>query len=309
VSTDSLLAAFGLSKSYGSQKAISDVSLEIGGGEILAILGPNGAGKTTLLSIIAGALQPDSGRIHIGGPHTKASRLIGFVPQGLGLYPILSAQQNLRFISQVYRIRDWRTKIDHALEMVGLADRRHDVLWKLSGGMQRRLSIAMALLHGPRLLILDEPTSGIDPQSRSRIFEVVKKLASTGAGVIYSTHQLGDAEQLCDRVLILDRGSVLEEGPLDRIVAEHSTQMIEIIFKTEVGSFCEVIESLGRLPGVHSVETSAYRACLRGDASGECLAEVENRLRAKSVPYRSIRVVPRCLETAFLNLTSRATRK
>jgi ABC-2 type transport system ATP-binding protein len=206
---------------------VDGVSLEIARGEFFGLLGPNGAGKSTLMSLIACLRVPDAGTISLDGTPLTATNVaartsLGFVPQGLALYDDLSADQNLRIFGQLYGLRraELRTRIDEALEAVQLADRRHQQVKTFSGGMQRRLNLVAGLLHRPKLLLCDEPTVGIDPQSRNAIFDFLEKLNSEGLTIIYSTHYMEEATRLCSRIGIIDHGKVLTLGTLDELLAQ-----------------------------------------------------------------------------------------
>jgi ABC-2 type transport system ATP-binding protein len=215
-----------ITKRYGSLTALNDVSLEIAPGEFFGLLGPNGAGKSTLMSLVAGLRSPEAGRITLDGqpvtaadPTTRAS--LGLVPQSIALYEDLSAEQNLRIFGELYGLRGavLRARIDEALESVQLTDRRRDQVKTFSGGMQRRLNLVAALLHRPRLLLCDEPTVGVDPQSRNAIFDFLEARARDGLTVIYSTHYMEEATRLCSRIGIIDHGKIHALGTLDELLA------------------------------------------------------------------------------------------
>jgi ABC-2 type transport system ATP-binding protein len=215
-----------ITKRYGALTALDDVSLEIAPGEFFGLLGPNGAGKSTLMSLAAGLRAPEAGRITLDGqpvtaadPSTRAA--LGLVPQSIALYEDLSAEQNLRIFGELYGLRgaELRARIDEALEAVQLADRRRDQVKTFSGGMQRRLNLVAALLHRPRLLLCDEPTVGVDPQSRNAIFDFLEARARDGLTVIYSTHYMEEATRLCSRIGIIDHGKIHALGTLDELLA------------------------------------------------------------------------------------------
>ena len=205
-----------LVKRYNDRTVIDDLSLSVDKGEIFGFLGPNGAGKSTTMSILAGLVQPDEGRVSIGGfdmagETDKIKPLIGYVPQDLALYPTLSSRDNLSFFGRIYGLggRLLAERVAWALEIVKLSDRAGDPVKTFSGGMQRRLNIAVGLIHMPEVLFLDEPTVGVDPQSRNFIFEHVEELKAGGMTILYTTHYMEEAERLCDRVAIVDQGRVL----------------------------------------------------------------------------------------------------
>jgi ABC-2 type transport system ATP-binding protein len=196
----------GLSKSFGERVALRDVSIEVEPGELLAVLGPNGAGKTTLLSILAGITRPDSGRID------RANGRLGWVPQQAGLYHRLTVEENLRLFGHMEGVADLEGTVDRMLEQTGLSERRHDPVSSLSGGNQQRINIAIGLLGDPSVLLLDEPSSGLDPSQRIRLWEFVAGLSSGGTAVIYSTHQIEEASHYGDRLVVLADGETIFDG-------------------------------------------------------------------------------------------------
>ncbi len=208
-----------LSKSFQNIQAVSDISFTIQKGEIFGLLGPNGAGKSTTLNMMSTILKSDTGSIHIDGKNTyKSSKqckhLIGVVPQEISLYEDLSAYQNLLFWGDLYGIpsKKLKEKIHSTLELIGLLDRKNDLIKTYSGGMKRRINIAAALLHNPKVLFMDEPTVGIDPQSRNHIFEVIETLNAQGMTIVYTTHYMEEVERLCDRIAIIDSGKIIAQG-------------------------------------------------------------------------------------------------
>ncbi|MCX6951464.1 MAG: ABC transporter ATP-binding protein [Verrucomicrobia bacterium] len=222
-----MLSLTSVTKRYGPLTALDGVSLEIRRGEFFGLLGPNGAGKSTTMSLVAGLRAPDAGTLTLDGePLTAASsraRLgLGLVPQHIALYPELSSDENLRIFGELYGLRgtDLRSRIDAALEAVQLADRRRDPVKTFSGGMQRRLNLVAALLHRPKLLLCDEPTGGVDPQSRNAIFEYLERLNREGLTIIYSTHYMEEATRLCSRVGIIDHGKLHALGTLDELLTQ-----------------------------------------------------------------------------------------
>ena len=203
---------------YGARWALRHVSFAAAAGEIVGLLGPNGAGKTSALSVLAGLLRPAEGSVavcgfDVGASRVEAQRVTGFVPQRLALYPSLSARENLLFFARAAGLGrvEARAAAERALALAGFAERRDEAVAAFSGGMRRRLNLVCALLHRPRVLLLDEPTVGVDPQSRERIFGAVREQASAGVTVLWSTHQIEEAERLCDRVVLLDRGRVVAD--------------------------------------------------------------------------------------------------
>jgi ABC-2 type transport system ATP-binding protein len=214
-------------KAYGDRVAVDDVCLEVRPGEVLGLLGPNGAGKSTTVSLAVGLLEPDAGTIDVGGlgPPTRPEvrRKLGVAPQSLAIYEDLTAEENLRFFARIFGLRGatLRARIENALALAGLADRRRDRASTFSGGMKRRLNIAAALVHEPALVLLDEPTVGVDPQSRNAILERISALRDAGLTVIYTTHYMEEAARICDRVAIVDHGRRLALDTVEALVARY----------------------------------------------------------------------------------------
>ena len=213
-------------KAFGSLVAVDDLSLTVERSEIFGLLGPNGAGKTTTLSMAVGLLAPDQGSVTLDGddptvPSVRAR--IGVAPQSLAVYDELTAFENLAFLARLYGIssRDARARADELLELFGLADRARSRVATYSGGMKRRLNIACALVHSPPMLLLDEPTVGVDPQSRNAIFDSVRRLRDEGVTIVYTTHYMEEAERLCNRVGVIDKGRLLALGTIDELLAAH----------------------------------------------------------------------------------------
>jgi len=227
-----MLVLEGLRKSYGANVAVDGLSLTVRRGEIFGLLGPNGAGKTTTVGLAMGLLAPDEGTVDVAGlgsPREPAVRArIGLAPQALALYDALTGQENVAFFGSVYGLSGARLdeRVRAAIEFVGLSDRRRDRVATYSGGMKRRLNLAVALVHDPELLLLDEPTVGVDPQSRNLIFENVRQLRAAGKTIVYTTHYMEEAERLCDRVGIVDHGTLLALGAVPELVAAHGARPV-----------------------------------------------------------------------------------
>ncbi len=215
-----------ISKNYADLKAVEDLSLTINNGEIFGLLGPNGAGKSTTISICCGLITPDSGTVTINGlnPSDKATKkTIGLIPQSIALYEELTALDNLSFFAQLYNL-DRKTeleRIEWALDFVELSDRKKDLVKEFSGGMKRRLNLAASLLQNPDTIFMDEPTAGVDPQSRNRLFENILELKKLGKTIVYTTHYMEEAEKLCDRVGIIDKGKLLALDSVDNLIQQH----------------------------------------------------------------------------------------
>ena len=234
-----------LRKVYGAVVAVDDVSFSVGRGELMAVLGPNGAGKTTTISIMSGLVTPDRGEVHIGGAPLRGDtdplkRRIGLVPQDLALYDELSAVDNLRFFGGLFGLsgRGLSSAMDAVLTLVGLVERARDRVGTYSGGMKRRLNLAAGLLHDPDVLLLDEPTVGVDPQSRNAIFDNLDELKRRGKTLVYTTHYMEEAERLADRVVIIDRGRVVADDTVDRLqgrVSATASVSLEEVFLSLTG--------------------------------------------------------------------------
>ncbi|MEZ5288469.1 MAG: ABC transporter ATP-binding protein [Vicinamibacterales bacterium] len=227
-------------KRYDTVTAVDGLSLAVRPGEVLGLLGPNGAGKSTTVALAVGLLEPDAGRVTIagyGGPADPRVRAhIGVAPQALAIYDLLSGAENLRFFGEVYGLSGSRLdgRVRACLEVAGLTDRAADRAGTYSGGMKRRLNLAAALVHDPELLLLDEPTVGVDPQSRNAIFDAIEALHREGRTIIYTTHYMEEAERLCDRIAIVDRGRLLALGTLDELLSAHGGPPT-LVVRTERG--------------------------------------------------------------------------
>ena len=309
-----MLEVKALKKSYGNLVAVDGVGLRAGKGETVGLLGPNGAGKTTTVSIIAGLLRPDSGEVLIEGRPLRGDtdptkRKIGLVPQDIALYEEMSARDNLAFFGALYDLEGVRAKqaIAEALDLVGLADRAKDKVRAFSGGMKRRLNLAAALLHDPQILLLDEPTVGVDPQSRNAIFDNLETLKKRGKTLLYTTHYMEEAERLCDRMIIIDHGKVIADDTLQglyRRLPAANLLVIELENATdELG-----LEQLRGLPEVRSAERrgSVLKVGLR-DLSTEA-PRVLQWLIEHGHPYQHLASERANLETVFLTLTGRSLR-
>jgi len=299
-----------ITKRYGTLTALDDVSLEIAPGEFFGLLGPNGAGKSTLMSLVAGLRAPEAGRITLDGkavtaadPSTRAA--LGLVPQSIALYEDLSAEQNLRIFGELYGLRgaDLRARIGEALESVQLADRRRDQVKTFSGGMQRRLNLVAALLHRPRLLLCDEPTVGVDPQSRNAIFDFLEARARDGLTVIYSTHYMEEATRLCSRIGIIDHGKIHALGTLDELLAR-------LPFSDEI-SFpaTPATAKLAAGLGAHGVVTMDGGTHRFHPASGFKTSAFYALTEEQQLSSRLFVTERPTLEAVFLHLTGRTLRE
>ncbi len=299
------LAVRGVVKRFGPTTALDHAGLELRRGERLALLGPNGAGKTTLVRCISGRAVPDSGEIEMLGrqlPATGGRHDLGFVPQEIALYPDLTARENLEAFGRFHGLKgnELSRAVDWALEWTGLADRAGALTKTFSGGMKRRVNIACGVLHKPRVLLLDEPTVGVDPQSRERIFAMLDELRRQGTSILLTTHQLDEAEQQCDRIVIIDHGRAIAEGTLAELIAD------------TVGANRRVVFTLAEAcPGLDGMTADGDRR--------ELVAEVEDvalelpdlliRIRENGGTVCDLDVQPPSLHAVFIHLTGRELRE
>ena len=308
-----VLEARRLEKSFGDLKAVDGASFHIAPGETYGLLGPNGAGKTTAISMIAGLLELDGGEVEINGEAMSPRAIspkahIGLVPQDLAIYPDLTAAENLAFFGRLYGMpRDTlKSRVARVLEVVGLSDRATDVTKEFSGGMKRRLNIGIGLLHSPQLLILDEPTVGVDPQSRNAILEAVEQLSSEGMAVLYTTHYMEEAERLCDRVGIIDQGKIMAEGTRRELV-----QMVgqkDRVSITGNGPVSDVVRLLGATDGVSEATSDENRILLLVEDAGARLASILSTATGAGLNVTGVEIEEPNLEAVFLHLTGKALR-
>jgi ABC-2 type transport system ATP-binding protein len=302
MSTAALLDVAGVRKTYGPTVALDGVDLAVEAGTILGLLGPNGAGKTTLVSVVAGLRRPDAGRVRVGGfdvtqHRPRARELIGFAPQDTGVYPTLTVHDNLRFFARLagLRGRDLRERVDAVVPALGLQDLVGRRGSELSGGERRRLHTAIALVHRPRLVLLDEPTTGADVRTRAEILALVRSLADDGSAVVYSTHYLHEIEELGAHVTFIDRGRVVASGGLRDLVRRHGSTALELTFDRDV-------PAVARADGA-VVEGTAVR--IPTDDPASTAARLLPRLGSDAASLRAIEVVRPSLESVFLSVTGR----
>jgi linearmycin/streptolysin S transport system ATP-binding protein len=305
------LRVIGLEKRYERLQAVDGLSFEIHPGEVFGLLGPNGAGKTTTISVLATRLKPSKGDAQVFGHSVtddllRVRELIGVVPQELSLYPKLTAAENVRFFGRMYGVppAELESRIDSLLGLVGLEVRRDDYVAIFSGGMKRRLNLAMSLVHAPRLLLLDEPTVGVDPQSREHIFDIVRRLRAQGTAILYTTHYMEEAETLCDRLGIMDEGRIIATGTLDVLLSD--TGCAEVIEIRGLPS-PDAVRGLQSLAGVCKVDIHAGVAKLFVSRAAELLGPLHQVI----APYAdsiSLQIAPLSLGDLFLRLTGKELR-
>ena len=306
-----VLAVDGLRKSFGDLVAVDGVGFHVESGETYGLLGPNGAGKTTTISMIAGLLAPDAGKVVVAGEEisvrsTRGRNRIGFVPQDLAIYPDLTCRENLVFFGRLYGLGGGllKSRVDEVLEVIGLTDRADDLTKEFSGGMKRRLNIGIGLLHEPTLLILDEPTVGVDPQSRNAILTSVENLSSAGMAVLYTTHYMEEAERLCDRVGIIDEGTIKAEGTRRSLVAMIG-EKDRIVLSGDVEP---AADELRKMDGVVDVYPGDHRLDVMVTQASSILPALLTRITEAGGSVSGVEIEEPNLEAVFLHLTGKALR-
>jgi ABC-2 type transport system ATP-binding protein len=295
-----MIHAKDLRKRFGKITAVDGISLDISAGETFGLLGPNGAGKSTTIHLLTGALKPDEGVVTLDGqidPTRAAVRQsLGVAPQTDALYKDLTGEENIRFFGSLFRMGAGllEERVKWTLDFVGLYERRHDLLRTYSGGMKRRLNLACALVHDPKVVFLDEPTAGVDPQSRNHLLNHIEKLSDQGRTILYTTHYMEEAQRLCDRVAIMDHGKILALDSVPNLVAR-------------LGGLARVEAELAEIP---SASVPLPGKLLDNFLTFENAKPFEKavELTAAGLRFRSFKVEPPNLETVFLNLTGRGLR-
>ncbi|MFS0725378.1 ATP-binding cassette domain-containing protein [Paenibacillus sp. 1P07SE] len=289
-------------KTYGQTQALQEASLQVREGTCFGLLGPNGAGKSTMMKLITGILQPDHGSIRVLGMQNRKQietirRQVGYVPQEITLHDELSAMQNLKFLGQMHGVRGaaLQQRLNDGLSQVGLSERAKDRVGSYSGGMKRRVNLLGALLHQPKLVILDEPTVGIDPQSRHLIFEMIKALRSRGTTIIYSTHYMEEVEALCDDVAIIDHGRVIAQDSLHGLLDRHATRAVYVE--------AEGLELAPEVAGASEVAAKGRGWVLQSEEPVAVMEQLAARLGGEGRRVRALELLHPSLESVFLKLT------
>ncbi len=304
---ENVLDVQNLKKKYGNKVALEDVQFSVKQGTCFGLLGPNGAGKSTTMKILTGIIEADQGNIQVLGMDGQKERraiqqLVGYVPQSITLYEKLSAYENLQFFGEMYGVKGQtlKNRIAEVLEQTGLTDRAKEPVKDFSGGMKRRINIACALLHKPKLLILDEPTVGIDPQSRNRIFEMIRSLKEEGVTMIYSTHYMEEVEALCDHIAIIDNGNVIAQGSLEELLDRYGQKAVyfETQYQEEPPELVDVSNVFSKNRG-WVLETKSPVKVMKALLEGE---------QTEAGQIKALEILRPSLEAVFLSLTGTSLR-
>ena len=308
----SMIIANGIVKHYNSLRAVDNVSLDIPEGTAFGLLGPNGAGKSTTISMLSGLFPPDAGTISIGGHDLwreplSARRLMGVVPQDVALYPALSARENLRFFGRLQGLsgEELKRRCEESLELVGLRERASEPVKHYSGGMKRRINIAVGLVHNPKLLLLDEPTVGVDPQSRRAILDVIRELNARGMTVLYTSHYMEEVAELCQLIAVMDRGRIIAQGTqpeLHALLGDADFVRIETAEPVTDASY------LKDVPGVRQVTSQGNELTVTVNDGNLALAALVMALTGRGDIVTRVAVERANLEAVFLHLTGRTLR-
>lgn len=303
----------GIKKSYRKTEAVKGIDMEIKEGEILGLLGPNGAGKSTTISIIATLFPPTEGELVYGGEDVLKNpkiirNILGIVPQEIALYPELSAYENLKFFGKVYGIKgkELELKIEEVLEIIGMNGKAKSPVKTYSGGMKRRVNIGCALLHNPKLLIMDEPTVGIDPQSRSYILETVKRLNQEGMTIIYTSHYMEEVEYLCDRIYIMDDGLIIAQGTKEELKASMSKEDTFIITLEIIND--KLVDQIKAMKEINSILVEGQSITINCVKSARPLQQILSMAQELDCKITSFSLKTPTLEDVFLSKTGRKLR-
>jgi len=309
----SMIELQSISKSYGNILSLRDISFKIHDGEVFGLLGPNGAGKSTTVNIINTLLKPDSGNIYIDGINVlnspdQCKMMMGIVPQEIALYDNLTALENLMFWGGLYNVpkHELRANATGILELVGLSGRKHDRIKTFSGGMKRRINIACSILHKPRILVMDEPTSGVDPQNRNHIFDVIENLNKEGMTIIYTTHYMEEAERLCDTIAIIDMGRIQAHGTMEELKAISGARDIITLRLSEMNE--ELVKSIKDELSFTVLDSSSNSLKLECDRLSDEISTLVNHVEKSGSVIKSINTQGANLESVFLKLTGKMLR-
>ncbi len=311
--TEPLLIAEDLHKRYGTVVAVDGVSLTLQPGQVLGLLGPNGAGKSTTIAMLSGLRTPDQGRVLVAGqplqPTSRALKArLGLVPQELALYPDLTGRENLRFFGRIYGLRGraLEARVAEVLAQVGLAPYADRLARTYSGGMQRRLNFAAGLLHRPQVLFLDEPTVGVDPQSRNAIYDLVTDLAAQGTAILYTTHYMEEAQRLCQRVAIMDAGRIIAEGAPQDLVERLGGGLLRLRVDPEhTATLVRLARALPQVRGVHRQDGMVLVEAAHPQAT---LLRLLQQVQQTDLHLRHLEILEANLEAVFLALTGKRLR-
>lgn len=310
---NSTIEVIDLHRSFGENKAVQGVSFDVEQGEIFSLLGPNGAGKTTTISMLSCLLRPDSGDARVVGHSIRTDQngvksVLGVVPQDIALYEDLTARENMTFWGKMYGLRGpaLRSRVDEVLEVIGLSDRARERVGKYSGGMKRRVNIGVALLHKPKVIYMDEPTVGIDPQSRRNILDSVVTLKNQGMTVLYTTHYMEEAQELSDHIAIMDHGKMIASGTHEQLVKLVGGQTrIDLTLNANMEN---VVSAWKGVNGVERVITEEEKITVLVDDSNLVLPHLFESATRQSARITSVNIREPNLESVFLHLTGRALR-
>ncbi|WP_342434023.1 ABC transporter ATP-binding protein [Neobacillus sp. FSL H8-0543] len=311
-----MLSVHDLRKSFGELEAVKGVSFTVEKGESFSLLGPNGAGKSTIINMITGLFSPTAGAIHINDINVvknpkQAQKLIGVVPQEIALYETMSARENLKFWGRMYNLsgKALEKSVDEVLEIIGLTERAKDKIETFSGGMKRRVNIGAAILHHPQILIMDEPTVGIDPQSRNHILETVKRLNNQGMTIIYTSHYMEEVEYLCERIGIIDHGELIACGTLRELretIGDRSRMII--MFNRERADLVKINQTLTSLFLEKDFEVNDSQIVVFHKQPQLILSDLIQGVTETGTKVTSVEIVEPNLESVFLHLTGRNLR-